>query len=109
MQGINKAKHSHLMDALLGLERLVSRHCADGRCLQEVAEHRDRLVNEFEDYERLLTELANLIANYEVLCSEVKVQFLAKRLKSLKKEIAVEHQAITAINLKETIKLSYAC
>ncbi len=105
MQGINKSKHAHLMDALLGLERLVRRQCADDKCMQEVAGHRDRLENIFGDYERLLAELAILITNYEVLYSEIKVHFLAKKLKEIKKEIAVEKPAF--VTLQASIRLAY--
>ena len=105
MQGINKAKHAHLMDALLGLERLVSRQYADDRCMQEIAEHRARLENIFEVYERLLTELGNLITDYEMLYREVKVQFLARKLKGLKKEIALKKPAF--VMLQSSIRLAY--
>lgn len=105
MQGISKAKHAHLMDALLGLERLVSKQCADDNCMQEIVAHRDRLQTIFGDHGRLLTELAILITNYEVLYSEVKVQFLAKKLKEIKKEIAVEKPAF--VMLRSSIRQAY--
>ena len=73
MQGINKAKHAHLIDALLGLERLVSRQFVDDTCMRQIVTHRDRLRRKVEDYDRLLVELAMLITAYEALYSEVKV------------------------------------
>ena len=105
MQGINKAKHAHLMDALLGLERLVSRQGADDKCLHEIVAHRHQLAKKVEDYDRLLTELGKLITDYEVLYSEVKVQFLAKKLKSLKKDVTVEKSSFCM--LVENIQLAY--
>lgn len=105
MQGINKAKHAHLMDALLGLERLVSRECANDKCMQEMAKYRDQLKTKVEHYDHLLTELAILITDYEVLYSEVKVQFLAKKLKNLKKEINVKKPAF--VILQSSIRLAY--
>ena len=105
MQGINKAKHAHLMDALLGLERVLNIPGADDNFLQEIDEHRDRLETMVADYDRLLSELAYLITDYEVLYSEVKVQFLAKKLKNLKKEINVEKPAF--VILQSSIRLAY--
>jgi len=54
--------------------------------MQEIVAHRDQLQAVFGDYERLLSELAILITNYEVLYSEVKMDFLTKQLKSQKKK-----------------------
>ena len=105
MQGINKAKHAHLMDALLGLEKLLSRQLSDDRCMQEIVAHRDQLQAIFGDYDHLLSELAILITDYEVLYNQVKVQFLAKKLKEIKKEMAVEKPSFAM--LRSSIRLVY--
>lgn len=105
MQGINRAKHAHLMDALLALERLVSKECDDDKCMQEIVAHRDQLETMFADYERLLTDLAIVITDYEILYNTVKVQFLAKKLKEIKKEIVVEKPAFAM--LSSSIRLAY--
>lgn len=93
------------MDALLGLERLLNRQCADDTCMQEIAEFRDQLTKMVEDYDRMLSELANLITDYEVFYSEAKVQFVGRKLKELKKEISVEKPAF--VTLRSSIRLAY--
>ncbi len=56
-------------------------------------------------YERTLADLSALIADYETLFSEVKVQYLGKKLKELKKEIPAEKPAF--VMLVENIRLAY--
>jgi predicted nuclease with TOPRIM domain len=87
MQGISRSKHVHLMDALLQLETLLGKEC---ECLQQAGEYRAELETMHRNYERLLGELAQLITDYSVLYDEVKIRFLGKKLKELKKEISVE-------------------
>ena len=105
MQGINKTKHAHLMDALLGLEKLVIEQDPADCCILKAAEYHGQLGTMFSDYERLLTELSILICDYEILCSEVKVQFLGKKLKEIKKDTAVEKPAFAM--LCSSIRLAY--
>lgn len=89
MQGINKAKHVHLIDALLYMERLLAREQRECTCVQQPAEYRQKLEDMHGNYERLLKELSGQIRAYEALFSQVKVQYLSKKLKELKKEISI--------------------
>ncbi|EHQ27500.1 hypothetical protein [Mucilaginibacter paludis] len=83
MQGISKSRHVHLMDALLQLEYLLGKECG---CLQQAGEYRAELATMHSDYERLLGELAKVITDYSVLYDEVKIRFLGKKLKELKRK-----------------------
>ncbi|EHQ27512.1 hypothetical protein [Mucilaginibacter paludis] len=102
MQGISKSRHVHLMDALLQLEQLLGKEC---ECLQQATEYRVELESMHSNYERLLEELARQITNYEVMYSHVKIQFLGKKLKELKKEISVEMPGFPV--LVQNIRLAY--
>ncbi|RKR83407.1 hypothetical protein BDD43_3615 [Mucilaginibacter gracilis] len=102
MQGISKSRHVHLMDALLQLETLLGKEC---ECLQQATEYRVDLENMHSNYERLLEELARQITNYEVMYSHVKIQFLGKKLKELKKEISVEMPGFPV--LVQNIRIAY--
>lgn len=90
MQGISTAKHQHLVDALLQLERELSRDFKTDLALQQAAEYRTELEAMHRNYERLLDELSRQITEYEILYSHVKIRFLGKKLKELKKEISAE-------------------
>ena len=90
MQGINKTRHEHLIGALLQLESIRSREHQESGCLEQAADYRDRLENMHQNYERILTDLAWQIEAYEALYSQVKVQFLGKKLKELKKGIQAD-------------------
>ena len=81
MQGINKAKHVHLMDALLQLERLLAREQRECAFVQRTAEYRQELEDMHLIYERLLEQLSRQISAYEALFNQVKVQYLSKKLK----------------------------
>lgn len=102
MQGISKSKHMHLIDALLQMEQLLSK---EYECLQQTTGYRVELEAMHSNYERLLDELARQITDYEVLYSHVKIQFLGKKLKELKKEITVEMQNFPV--LVRNIQLAY--
>jgi arginine/lysine/ornithine decarboxylase len=45
MQGINKSKHVHLIDALLQMERLLREDKQLNECLQQMVEYRAELEN----------------------------------------------------------------
>ncbi|RQO64829.1 hypothetical protein DBR43_31610 [Pedobacter sp. KBW06] len=105
MQGINKAKHVHLIDALLHMERLLSSEQGACACVQQTAQYRQELEDMHGNYERLLEELSGQIRAYEALFSQVKVQYLGKKLKALKKEIPVEKPAFKV--LIKNIRLTY--
>ncbi|MES2458227.1 MAG: hypothetical protein V4594_21900 [Bacteroidota bacterium] len=105
MQGINKAKHVHLIDALLQLERLLAHGRIECACIQQTAEYRLKLEDMHLNYERLLEELSGLIGVYEELFNQVKVQYLSKKLKEMKKEISIERPAYRM--LAENIRLAH--
>ena len=90
MQGINKARHVHLMDALLQLESLLNRKPQEFGCLQQTADYRVKLESMHRDYEKQLADLYVLIAEYETLFKEVKVQYLGRNLRNLQKHLAPE-------------------
>jgi hypothetical protein len=92
MQGINKGRHVNLMNALVQLEGLTSAAHA-GEYPRETSKYRDKLHTMHCNYEHLLDELERMITDYEVLYSHVKIKFLGKKLKELKKEIPVEKPA----------------
>lgn len=102
MQGISKSKHEHLIGALLQLEQLLSREC---ECLQQAGEYRVELETMHGNYEQLLNELAKQIVSYELLYSQVKIQFLGKKLKELKREITAETPGFP--RLVQNIRLAY--
>ena len=106
MQGINKAKHVHLIDALLYMERLLAREQRECACIQQTAEYRQELEDMYINYERLLEELSGQISAYEALFSQVKVRYLSRKLKELKKEISEEKSAFRM--LAENIRLAYS-
>ncbi|CAM3736532.1 hypothetical protein MUGA111182_06270 [Mucilaginibacter galii] len=106
MQGINKAKHVHLIDALLQMEILLSREQVEFACIQQTVEYRRELEDMHSNYERLLEELSGQISAYEALFSQVKVQYLSRKLKELKKEISIERPAYPM--LAENIRLAHS-
>ena len=105
MQGISKARHEHLTDALLQLESLLSTEQQESGCLEQAADYRERLEALHQSYERILTDLAWQIEAYEALYSQVKVQFLGKRLKELKKDMHGRQPAYPL--LQANIRLAY--
>ncbi|EHQ25474.1 hypothetical protein [Mucilaginibacter paludis] len=102
MQGISKSRHVHLMDALLQLEQLLGKEC---ECLQQTGEYRVELETMHRNYERLLDDLEKVITDYSVLYDQVKIQFLGKKLKELKKEISVEMPGFPV--LVQNIRIAY--
>lgn len=88
MQGINKTRHAHLVDALLQIERQLS---TGSEYLQEAEEYLAELESIYSDYENMLGELAEKIRAYETLFGHIKIQFLGKKLKALKREICLRN------------------
>ncbi|SOD15330.1 hypothetical protein [Pedobacter xixiisoli] len=106
MQGINKAKHAHLTDALHNLQQIVKQRSLDEECLQQATTYGTALANSYSTYEKLLTELAQQIEAYEALFTEVKVQFLGKKLKELKKQAVLQQPSLSV--LMESVRLAYS-
>jgi hypothetical protein len=105
MKGINQPQHQHLLKALQQLERLLSEDpCGQESLLQALA-YRYKLETMHSNYKKLLKELSKQITAYEVLYNDVKVQFLGKKLKELKKEITYEKPDF--LLLLENIRLAY--
>ncbi len=105
MQAISKKRHEHLKEALLQMEGLFSDQQKDCGCLQQSGVYNRDLETMYRNYERLLKELSRQITAYEILYSEVKVQFLGKKLKELKKQIPAEKSAF--VMLQTSIRLAY--
>jgi soluble cytochrome b562 len=102
MQGISQSKHQHLVDALLQMEQVLKQN---RECVEQAVEYRVELESMHKNYERLLDKLANQISEYEALYAHVKIQYVGKKLKELKKEIPVEKPAFAL--LTENIRLAY--
>lgn len=105
MQGINKAKHVHLVDALLQLERLMDQGSLLGQDLKKAEDLRLRLAEMYQGYEQLLDDLALHIAEYKDLFNEVKIQYLGKKLKELKKQERLERSGF--VELMDHARLAY--
>ncbi len=105
MQGLSKSKHVHLVDALRHLESLLNGREQECECLPQTAALRRELESMHGNYERLLDELAKQITDYEVLYSHVKIQFLGRKLKELKKEMTTEQPDFVA--MVDGIRLAY--
>lgn len=87
MHGISKTKHLHLADALLQLERLLSRDFKQDVNMQQSEEYRKELEAIHLEYERLLVDLARVIDGYNELYGKVKMKFLLPKLKELHKNV----------------------
>lgn len=91
MQGINRSKHEHLVDALLQLEHLVSgvEDSTGTPDLQATSAalraKRLELEKSHQVYLDMLDNLAFHIAAYKGLFAEIKVYFVGNSLKKLKK------------------------
>lgn len=105
MQGINKAKHIHLTEAMFQLERLLSKKEENSADLYQTEKYRKELEKMYENYHRLLTEVSHQIDDYEDLYIKVKTQYLGKKLKKLKKEIPEQEPSF--VRLIENIHTIY--
>ncbi|TBO44398.1 hypothetical protein [Pedobacter kyonggii] len=105
MQGINKGRHEQLKNALAQLMNLLDKDMESEQCIQLAGDYRKELEHMYSDYINALAGLEQLVTEYEILYSQVKTQFLAKKLKELKREIRTKHP-IYAL-LAENIQLTY--
>ncbi|GAA4323041.1 hypothetical protein GCM10023149_23720 [Mucilaginibacter gynuensis] len=110
MHGISKARHKHLIDALLGMENLLNEKQSECEHAQQTAEYRAELEEMYTEYEDLLSKLSVIIVDYEILYSHVKINYLAKKLRELKKEIPADDNSCKPSSnlLRENIRLAYA-
>ena len=104
MQGINRKQYGHIVDALLRMERLLSDRQKECSSLKQAEDYKRDLESMYSNYERLLKELSEQITAYEILYSEVRVQFLYRMLKELKKQIPPEKPAF--VMLQASIRLA---
>lgn len=105
MEGISQSKHQHMGDALLHLEMLLGSDDATGAGLQQAADYRLELEGKHQQYEGLLADLSKVIVDYQGLFVRVKVQFLSKKLKMLKKQVPVDKPAMRL--LVKNIQVAY--
>jgi len=59
----------------------------------------------YSDYQKKLAGLEQMVIEYEALYSHVKVQFLTRKLKELKREVRTKQPAYRLF--AENIRLSY--
>lgn len=105
MQGISNSKHRHLVDALLQLENLLGRDFEHDADKQQAAEYRMELDLMLVDYERLLSDLAELIGHYNALSGKARLQFLSPKLKELRRQLPQDKPAFRL--LARNIQLVY--
>ena len=105
MQGINKTKHANLVDALLLMEELLGNGQENSAGQEQADFYKRELETMYRKYEKLLNELSNQLIAYDILYSEVKVKFLGRKLKALKKGPPMKKTV--ALVLHESIRLVY--
>ena len=87
MQAISKGKHVQMINALFQLEELLGHDEQNCSYVKLSADYRRELETMQINYQSLLGNLAEHISAYEALSAYVKVHFLGKKLKELKKHI----------------------
>jgi len=98
MQGINKSKHLHLLKALSQLEEFSSDNDTIGyNHLMEVREYRNELDLMYNNYHKLLNNLEQHIIAYDELHKKVKIQYLGRKLKELRKAAPQEDNAFASL------------
>ncbi|MDO7742309.1 MAG: hypothetical protein MUP99_01005 [Pedobacter sp.] len=98
MQGINKSKHLHLLKALSQLEEFSSDNDTIGfNHSMEVKEYRHELDLMYNNYHKLLNNLEQHIIAYDELHKKVKIQYLGRKLKELKRAAPQEENAFASL------------
>ncbi|WP_256011489.1 hypothetical protein [Desertivirga xinjiangensis] len=120
MNGINKARHVNLVNALHQLESIAALLESNSvvSCVKdesqslmfmptslELREKRLELEHSLEVYFNMLDDLANHISVYEDLFSNLKVSCVSAHLKALKKNIQPQDAIVS--KLKTSISLAY--
>ncbi|HEK22392.1 MAG TPA: hypothetical protein ENO28_18265 [Bacteroidetes bacterium] len=105
MQGISTAKHQHLVDALLQLEKLLSRDFKQDTDRQQAEELRLELEAMHNSYNKQVNALAELIGDYHELFTKAKMQFLSPKLKELRKQAEQDTRILPL--LAQNIRLVY--
>lgn len=88
MQGINRTRHTHLVDALLRMENMFSAIEHNEATVVHLKAKRVDLENSHRAYLEMLDALAFHITAYEDLFAYIKVRCVGNRLKELKKHSA---------------------
>ena len=105
MHGISKSKHEHLIESLLLLEKLLSEEQAlinkakleldangvnviePGSEYQMAAAYREELTQIYAQYNTILQSLAEVIERYDKLFNHVRLEYVSKKLKELKRKV----------------------
>ena len=105
MHGISKSKHEHLIESLLLLEKLLSEEQAlinkakleldangvnviePGSEYQMAAAYREELTQIYAQYNNILQSLAEVIERYDKLFNHVRLEYVSKKLKELKRKV----------------------
>ena len=123
MHGINRSRHLHLIESLLLLEGLLLEQGkqvtdADGReatdepvianyqmSFHAAAAYRTELQEIYSAYLVELSSLAETINKYDKLFHYVKVEYVSKKLKDLKRRDDLERERLA--RLKDNIHTAY--
>jgi len=97
MQGINKSKHVHLLKALNQLEEIVSDGDRSYNQLLQVREYRNELDLMYANYQKMLINLEQHIIAYDELHKKVKIQYLGRKLKELRRAAPQEDNAFASL------------
>ena len=103
MQGINKSEHVHLLKALNQLEEILSDGDRSYNQLLQVREYRNELDLMYANYQKMLINLEQHIIAYDELHKKVKIQYLGRKLKELKKTAHKEDITFASL-LSKTIR-----
>lgn len=98
MQGINKSKHIHLLKALSQLEEFPNdNNAAEYNFLAEVKKYRHELDLMYSNYHKLLSNLEQHIIAYDELHKKVKIQYLGRKLKELRRAAPQEDNVFASL------------
>ncbi|MBE9586219.1 hypothetical protein IM792_17320 [Mucilaginibacter sp. JRF] len=86
MQGISDTRHRQLVDALLQLENLLCENLDRDSDMQTAGELRAQLETTHANYNKQIVVLSELIQDYHNLFNKIKLQFIAPKLKELRKK-----------------------
>jgi len=103
MQGINKSKHIHLLIVLNQLEEILRNSDNSSNHIIEVRDYRNELDLMYTNYQKMLNNLEQHIIAYDELHKKVKIQYLGRKLKELRKT-AYEEDTTFASLLSKTLR-----
>lgn len=85
MQGIKELKYNELIRVMQKLEILFANQ-AQHAAAQELHEHREAISSLYQNYRDLLSQLDNIIHEYEQQTRNIRSIYLAKPLRKLRKQ-----------------------